>query len=221
MSEKAPEQVELLEFTALKEGRHDSGASDHLGLVEAKDELEVEGPSPAPPPESTPGASSEGGGGRKLQKELNLFHMVGFVIGEIIGSGIFVSPFIVLNRTGSAGLSLIAWVMGGFLAVCGSLCYIELGTLLRKSGGEYTNIRETYTFRELKKPWLEFLGSLMAFLFTWASCFIIRPTALGIITLTCGRYLARPFYIGCDIPPYIVRLLALSAVSTLHLIITF
>ncbi len=218
---KAAEQVELLEFTALKEGRHDSGASDHLSLVETKDELEVEGPSPAPPPESAPGVSSEGGGGKKLQKEVNVLHMVGFIVGEIIGSGIFVSPFIVLNRTGSAGLSLITWAMGGFFAVCGSLCYIELGTLLRKSGGEYTIIRETYTFRELKKPWLEFLGSLMAFLFTWASCFIIRPISIGIITLTFGRYLARPFYIGCDIPPYTVRLLALSAVSTSHLIITF
>ncbi len=151
--------------------------------------------------------------GKQLGKELNLLHMVSFVVGEIIGSGIFVSPYIALKYSGSAGLSLVAWGVGGLLALLGGLCYAELGTLLDKSGGEYTIFLEAYSFREFKKPWLECFGSLMAFLYAWATIFVIRPASSAIVCLTVGSYLARPFYLGCDIPPYVVQLLAMASIS--------
>ncbi len=220
----APEEVELVSFSALKERPElsGSGASDQelVGADEldtGDDEASTTQTHSSSTSKSVSGIDDEGSGGTKLVKELSLLHMIGFVVGEIIGSGIFVSPYIVLSRAGSAGLALIVWAVGGIIAICGSLCYAELGTLLKKSGGEYTIFRETYSFRELKKRWLEFFGSLMAFLFAWASSFLVRPAAIGIITLTFGSYLSRPFYIGCDIPPYIVQLFALAAISKSHL----
>ncbi len=165
------------------------------------------------------GAIDDGGsrGGKQLVKELSLLHMIFWIVGEVIGSGIFVSPYIVLSRAGSAGLALIMWAVGGIIAICSSLCYAELGTLLKKSGGEYTIYLETYSFRELKKPWLELVGSLMAFLYAWALCFLMEPASMAIVCLTFGSYLSRPFYLSCDIPPHIVQLFALTALSKSHL----
>jgi amino acid transporter len=54
------------------------------------------------------------------------------VIGNIIGSGIFISPSTIIRYTDSAGLSLIIWVLGALIAFLGSLCYIELGTSIRE-----------------------------------------------------------------------------------------
>lgn len=208
--EPEDEDVELLAVTELKE----EGSNLYLPVSTEEDEPEdSSGVQSLPPSGSSPGAGGVDGEGKKLRKELNIFHMVGFVVGEIIGSGIFVSPFVVLSHAGSAGMSLIAWVLGGVFSVCGALCYIELGTLLKISGGEYTIFRETYSFRELKKPWLEVLGSLTSFLYAWATCFVIRPASLGIISLTFGSYVTRPFYLDCELPPNTVKLFALSGVS--------
>ena len=149
-----------------------------------------------------------------LGKELTLISGVAYIVGSIIGSGIFVTPRNILENTGSFGLSLVMWVIGGLTAVAGALCYIELGTFIKKSGGDYTYILEAYSFKK-RKPWLEFTGSLLAFLFTWSSVLVIRTTSLAIITMAFGRYLSRPFFIGagCDVPIWIVRLLALFAIS--------
>lgn len=44
-----------------------------------------------------------------------------------LAPGVFASPGSVLLHTGSVGLSLIAWVAAGLIALCGCLCYAELG----------------------------------------------------------------------------------------------
>ena len=151
-----------------------------------------------------------------LGKELNVITGVGYVVGAIIGSGIFITPKVILTNTGSFGLSLIMWVIGGLSAVAGALCYIELGTFIKKSGADYTYILEAYSFHK-RKRWLEFTGSLLAFLFSWSSVLVVRTCSLAIITMAFGRYLSRPFFIesDCDVPIWIVRLLALFAISKL------
>jgi len=149
-----------------------------------------------------------------LRKELTLISGIAYIVGSIIGSGIFITPRGILQNTGSFGLSLVMWVIGGLTAVAGAFCYIELGTFIKKSGGDYTYILEAYSFKK-RKPWLEFTGSLLAFLFTWSGVLVTQTTSLAIITMAFGRYLSRPFFIGagCDVPIWIVRLLALFAIS--------
>ena len=145
-----------------------------------------------------------------MKKEINVFSGVAYVVGGIIGSGIFVTPRRILTLTHSFGLSIVIWIFGGIIALLGGLCYIELGLLIRKSGGEYSYIKEAYSFK--KKHWLfEILGSLLAFTYLWSSIFVIRSSGIAVLTLTSARYLISPFYIDCDeFPEKTVVFLALA-----------
>ena len=148
-----------------------------------------------------------------LKKEITLFSGVAYVVGDIIGSGIFITPRRILCLTGSFGLSLIVWIIGGLVAMAGGVCYIELGLLIRKSGAEFNYLKEIYSF-EKKFKMLEMLGSLLGFLFMWSNICVIGPSSLAIITLTCSRYLIQPFFIDCnDIPENAVKLLSLAILS--------
>ena len=147
-----------------------------------------------------------------LKREITPLSGIGFVVGQLIGSGIFITPSEILNYTGSFGLSMVCWGIGAIVALAGSLCYFELGLLVRKAGGEYAILLEAYSFRK-KNLWVETLGSLIAFLFTWTTVFVLRSTSVSIITLACARYLTRPFFIGCDVPESVIKLLALAVLS--------
>lgn len=86
-----------------------------------------------------------------LKKNLGLFSAVAMVVGLVVGSGIFVSPVGVLANSGSVGLSLIFWSIGGIAAAIGSMSYVELGTSIQKSGGDYTYIGQYVLVRLLGK----------------------------------------------------------------------
>lgn len=116
-----------------------------------------------------------------LKRRVGLFSGIALIVGTMIGSGIFLSPRGVLLRSGSVGMSLIVWALSGLLSLLGALCYAELGTLISKSGAEYSYILEAF-------------GGPLAFLFSWISVFILKPAMLSIICLTLSQYIVIPLF---------------------------
>ncbi|ROL55365.1 Asc-type amino acid transporter 1 [Anabarilius grahami] len=128
--------------------------------------------------------------------------IVGSIPGNIIGSGIFISPKGVLEHSGSVGIALVVWVLGGGVAALGSLCYAELGVTIPKSGGDYSYVTEIF-------------GGLMGFLLLWSAVLIMYPTTLAVIALTFSNYVLQPVFPYC-IPPFIATRM-LSAICILFL----
>ena len=121
--------------------------------------------------------------GERLPRRLGLWSAVAVLIGSTIGSGIFRTPASVAAQVGETRLFLLAWVLGGVVAVCGALTYAELAALFPRSGGVYVFLREAF-------------GPLPAFLFGWAELMVIRPGAYGAISITASAYSLR--LVGID-----------------------
>ncbi|XP_042221942.1 Y+L amino acid transporter 2-like [Homarus americanus] len=124
-----------------------------------------------------------------LKKVLGLWDGVGFIVGTMIGSGIFVSPKTVVQYTGSVGMSLVVWVATGFMSMVGALCYAELGTTIPRSGCSYTYILEAF-------------GPVPAFLSMWVNVFISKTCSRAIVCITFANYLLQAFLPECSSLPY-------------------
>ena len=51
-------------------------------------------------------------------------------VGQIIGTGIFSNPALILQNCGSGGMMLVLWVIGAIFAGTGVWSYLELGTMV-------------------------------------------------------------------------------------------
>ncbi|XP_042907812.1 b(0,+)-type amino acid transporter 1 isoform X2 [Parasteatoda tepidariorum] len=140
--------------------------------------------------------------GIALKRRVGLVSGVALIVGTMIGSGIFVSPKGVLLRSGSVGTSLLVWSGCGILSLLGALCYAELGTMITKSGAEYSYMMDAF-------------GPLPAFLFSWVSVLVLKPSMMAIICLSLGEYVVEPLNIGCPPNMYAVKLVAALSIGVI------
>jgi basic amino acid/polyamine antiporter, APA family len=135
--------------------------------------------------------------GERLPRRLGLWSAVAVLVGSTIGSGIFRVPAGVAERLQDPGPVLLAWVIGGVIALFGALTLAELAGALPRSGGVFAYILEAF-------------GPLPAFLFGWSELTIIRASALGAIATIFAEYLGH--FIRLE--PMEVRWVAAGAVVT-------
>ncbi|CAO3634082.1 unnamed protein product [Cunninghamella echinulata] len=70
-------------------------------------------------------------GDQKLNRHIGFFSGTMMNIGQIIGTGIFSNPALILQNTGSGGMVLILWVVGALTATSGLAVFMELGTMVK------------------------------------------------------------------------------------------
>ena len=72
----------------------------------------------------------------KPRRQLGLFDATMIVMGGIVGSGIFINPYVVALHVHTPFLILGAWALGGALAMLGAFIWAELATRLPGAGGQ-------------------------------------------------------------------------------------
>ncbi|HEY3520902.1 MAG TPA: amino acid permease [Rhodanobacteraceae bacterium] len=97
------------------------------------------------------------------------------VIGGVIGSGIFVTPSSIARQTGSSAEQLLAWVIGGVIALIGALCYAELGARRPQAGGGYVYLRETF-------------GLMIAFVYGWSLLVANHSGSIAAVSIAFVQY---------------------------------
>jgi len=110
-----------------------------------------------------------------LTARLGIFDATMVVMGGIIGSGIFINPYVVAKLVHTPAMILGAWLAGGALALIGAFVYAELANRMPKVGGQYAYIREAY-------------DSLLGFLYGWVSILVINAGGTAAVAVTFGKY---------------------------------
>jgi len=119
-----------------------------------------------------------------------------FVLGSVIGSGIFLTTGMMAAKLPSATLLLVAWAVGGVIALTGGLTYAELGSMFPNSGGVYVYLREAF-------------GPLPAFLYGWAAFLVFWSGGIAAVAVGFAEYMR---YFTPALPS---ALLAVGAIVTL------
>jgi len=100
-------------------------------------------------------------------------------IGSVIGSGIFLTPGLILRQLdGSVGFSLLVWLVGGILSLLGALTYAELAAANPEAGGLYCYIRDGF-------------GRASAFLYGWCLFLVIASGSVAALARAFTQYLAE------------------------------
>lgn len=111
----------------------------------------------------------------QLARRLGLFDTTMLVMGGIVGSGIFINPYVVARQVHTPALILGAWILGGVIALAGAFIYSELAQRLPEVGGQYAYLREAY-------------HPLFGFLYGWTLLLVIQTGGMAAVTVTFARY---------------------------------
>jgi basic amino acid/polyamine antiporter, APA family len=114
-----------------------------------------------------------------LPRTLNQRDLFLLFVGSVIGSGIFLTPGLILRQVdGSVSVALIVWIAGGALSLLGALTYAELAAANPEAGGLYCFIRDGF-------------GRLPAFLYGWCLFAVIASGSIAALARAFTRYLGE------------------------------
>ena len=99
-----------------------------------------------------------------LIRGLGLIAAISVIIGNVVGTGVFLKARVMTCNVGSPTWVLMAWIAAGLLSLAGALTYAELTAMKPQAAGPYVFLRDSY-------------GRLSSFLFGWMQMFIARSAA--------------------------------------------
>jgi fructoselysine transporter len=120
-----------------------------------------------------------------LTRKLGFWSALAIAVGTTIGSGIFVSSGDVARAAGTPSISILAWIIGGVIAIPQVMVLAELSTAYPQNGSGYVYLN--------KAGWRP-----LAFLYGWATFWALDPPSISIMALAIVSYLATffPFFSG-------------------------
>ena len=83
-----------------------------------------------------------------------------------------------MEELGDPQTMLLCWFVGGVFALCGALCYGELGAMFPRAGGEYVFLRESF-------------GKGMGFLSGWVSLIVGFSAPIAAASIAFATYFFR------------------------------
>jgi basic amino acid/polyamine antiporter, APA family len=137
----------------------------------------------------------------KLARRLGLFDATMIVMGGIVGSGIFINPYVVARQVHTPVMILGAWVLGGIVALGGAFVYAELSALRPEVGGQYAYLREAY-------------HPGVAFVYGWALLLVTQTGGMAAVAVTFARYFAE--LTGSPLREGLVATLALALLTIVN-----
>ena len=140
----------------------------------------------------------------KLARSLRERDLLLLFIGSVIGSGIFLTPALILRQVGgSVGASLMVWLLGGLLSLLGALTYAELAAVNPQAGGLYCYIRDGF-------------GRLPAFLYGWCLFLVIASATIGALAHAFTKYLQEIIALT-SLQEGLVRVLMIAVVTAVNI----
>jgi basic amino acid/polyamine antiporter, APA family len=134
-----------------------------------------------------------------FRRDLGLLDSIVVVAGGIVGVGIFANPSNVARVVGEPILILLAWALGGAVALIGSFVWAELASRYPQVGGQYVYLQRAYP-------------PVVGFLYGIALLFIINGGSLAAVSIVFASYVDRSFV---PLGPAGVRLGAAAALVAL------
>ena len=153
----------------------------------------------------------------QLVRGLSLIAAISIVVGNVIGTGVFLKARVMTCNVGTPKMVLLVYFIAGLLSLAGALTYAELAAMMPRAGGEYVFLREAY-------------GPRWAFLYGWMSFFIGKAgsqAALGVgfaifLNVLLGGALSGQYFtanlLGYQVPFGHLQVVALAAIVIVTLI---
>jgi len=136
-----------------------------------------------------------------LARRLGAFDATMIVMGGIIGSGIFINPYVVARQVHTPALIIGAWAAGGLIALLGAFAYAELAALRPEVGGQYAYLRDAF-------------HPAVAFLYGWALLLVVQTGGMAAVAATFGKYFVE--LTGTTIPDAAVAVVALVILTVIN-----
>ncbi|KAL4879249.1 amino acid/polyamine transporter I [Aspergillus karnatakaensis] len=139
------------------------------------------------------------------RRHLGLLSTIFLITNRMIGTAIFSTPSAIAASVGSAGAALSLWVAGLVLAYCGLFIWIELGSLMPRSGGEKVYLDAAYP----KPPMLVttvFAVHVIFLGFTGIGSVVVAENILLALNQTVNDWVKRVLAIG-----------VLGAIAAIHI----
>lgn len=77
-------------------------------------------------------------------RQLGIISAIFLMVNRILGTGVFSTTSTIYQQSGSVGMSIIYWAIGGVIAGMGFAVYAEFAAAMQRNGGELNYLQYTY-----------------------------------------------------------------------------